>query len=88
MTLVATNLCIWLHIVVKESIVEIEHAQHGQNDPHSDDEGPPSCDGLDSEILGVDNIAEINIYLFPFAIEFVLIGAMFFYNMYKKLGYM
>ena len=94
MHLLATNLNLWLHIVVKESIVEIDHAQHEDDEGghklrfDSDDDGPPSCDGLNSEILGLETISEINIYLYPFAIEFALIGAILFFTMYRKVGYM
>ena len=93
MHLLATNLNLWLQIVVNESIVEIDHAQHGEEGEHllslrSDDDGPPSCDGLDSEILGLETISEVNIYLYPLAIEFALIGAIFFFTMYRKVGYM
>ena len=52
------------------------------------DDGPPSCDVLDSEILGLETISEVNIYLYPLAIEFALIGAIFFFTMYRKVGYM
>ena len=55
---------------------------------YSDDDGPPPCDGQNSEILGYGKISEINVYLYPFAIEFTLIGAILFYAMYKKIGYM
>ena len=55
---------------------------------YSDDgDGAPACDGQDSEILG-DRISQINVYLYPFAIEFTLIGAILFYVMYTKIGHM
>ena len=97
MHLLATNLNMWLHVVVKESISEINHAEHEQEQhgqanltifQYSDEDGPPACDGSDSEILGYQKISQINVYLYPFAIEFTLIGAIFFYTMYKKIGYM
>ena len=55
---------------------------------YSDDDGPPLCDGSDSAILGDQRISQINVYLYPFAIEFTLAGAILFYTMYKKIGYM
>ena len=55
---------------------------------YSDDgDGAPACDGQDSEILG-GRLSQINVYLYPFAIEFSLIGAILFYIMYTKIGHM
>ena len=46
-----------------------------------------SCDAYNSEVLGM-NVQEITIYLYPLAIEFTLIGAILFYEMYHNVGHM
>ena len=49
---------------------------------------PPACDGLQSGILGHHTLATVNPYLFPFAIEFALTGAIISYAMFNKIGSM
>ena len=95
MHLVGTNLTLWLHIVLKESLLEINHAEdlqdssnstHGVHDDGDNDfDDLPHCDGFDSDILGDGTLSLVNPFLFPFAIEFVLIGAIFFFHMFKKI---
>ena len=87
-------------MIVKESMLEINHALHpadghgfanGTNsfsDSSSDHDEAPNCDGLDSEVLGNHTLADVSLYLFPCAIEFSLIGASVFYTMWKKVGRM
>ena len=120
--LLATNLCLWLNILAKESLVEIQHAIHQEDSSHTgsqphDTEGSElhpeehnedhhkehitkhttlssyiysghalSCDAYNFEILGV-NVEKITIYLYPLAIEFTLIGAILFYEMYHNIGH-
>jgi len=91
MHLMATNLSLWIHIVIKESILEIGHIEDGHATRCSggyaeDGDCPPPCDGLDSAILGDQTLAYVNPYLFPCAIEFALIGACFFIAMSKNIG--
>ena len=47
---------------------------------------PPACDGLNSDILGHHTLAIVNPFLFPFAIEFALTGAIISYHMFNKIG--
>ena len=94
MHLVGTNISLWIHIVIKETILEINHAEHiadSSNSTYGSDEGesddyPPFCDGFESDTLGDGTLSNVNPYLFPLAIEFALIGAIFFYHMFKKIG--
>ena len=90
MHLVGTNISLWIHIVVKESILEINHAEHITNSTYGteyeSDEDSPYCDGFDSDVLGNGTLSNVNPYLFPLAIEFALIGAIFFYHMFTKIG--
>lgn len=92
MHLVGTNISLWIHIVVKESILEINHAEHITDSSNStydsngeNDEDTPFCDGFESDILGEGTLSMVNPYLFPLAIEFALIGAIFFYHMFKTV---
>ena len=93
MHLVGTNISLWIHIVVKESILEINHAEHITDSSNStygtvgeSDDDPPFCDGFESDILGDGTLSNVNPFLFPLAIEFALIGAIFFYHMFTKIG--
>ena len=52
----------------------------------TDDDGPPACDGLDSDILGYQTLAYVNPYIFPCAIEFALIGACFFIAVFASIS--
>ena len=88
----ATNISLWIHIVIKESILEINHAQHSEDSSNSthgvysdSDDYPPSCDGYTSDILGDGTLSVVNPFIFPFAIEFALTGAIFFFHMSKTL---
>ena len=55
--------------------------------PQDEDDGEdtPFCDGFESDILGEGTLSMVNPYLFPLAIEFALIGAIFFYHMFKTV---
>ena len=88
-----TNLILNLHIVVVESMVEVAHAmkyQNGADIGHSKNVTNylPHCVNPDSEFFNVNEISEITLYLYPFGVEFVGIGGLFFYDMYNKIGHM
>jgi len=95
MHLVATNLIIWIKTVIKESILEFHEAEekaHEEDEDHSlhlnVNTSHSSCTPLPSEeddymfaiVRGSSPI------LFAFIIEFVLIGATVFYNMWHHVG--
>ena len=90
----ATNLILNMHIVVVESMIEIAHAMKYQNatEIESINNGTnvlPHCENPESDIFGVSEISsEITLYLYPFGVEFVGIGGLFFYDMYNKIGHM
>ena len=88
MHLLATNLAMWIHIVIKESVLEISHVDddHENSTQRNSTESPPLCDGFDSEILGSHTLATVNPYLSPFAIEFLLVGVCVAYAMFQKIG--
>ena len=91
--LMATNLCAWLNILAKESLIEIQHAKHvGPHCTGSNNHGHKRASGLtpceeDVKILG-KGLKDIAIFLYPLAIEFTLIGAILFYKMYRNIGHM
>lgn len=43
------------------------------------------CDGYNSTVLG-DAIMVSSPYIFPFVVEFALIGAAIFFSMYRHVG--
>jgi len=97
MHMLATNCCIWIRTLVRESVREIVeseefarsvseetkkhygvHTRHNQTQAEIDE-----CEGLD--ILG-DTIENSSVYLFPFIIEYSMIGGHIIYNMWKNVG--
>ena len=46
------------------------------------------CDNPSSRAFNVTKISDITLYLYPFGVEFVGIGGLFFYDMYNKIGNM
>ena len=94
MHLIATNCCIWIRTLVKESVREITESvefedlvsketrqRFGGNNLTIDE--TLDCEKVD--ILG-DTIENSAVYLFPFIIEFSMIGAHIIYNMWKNVG--
>jgi len=94
MHLLATNCCIWIRTLVKESVREItesEEFEHLVSEETKERFGHGNmtskekndCEKVD--ILG-DTIENSSVYLFPFIIEFSMIGAHIIYNMWKNVG--
>jgi len=95
MHLLATNCCIWIRTLVRESMREIIESEEFSNSVseetkrrfrvHSTHNSTQSdaCQGLD--ILG-DTIENSSVYLFPFIIEYSMIGGHIIYNMWKNVG--
>ena len=92
MHLIATNCCVWINTLVKESMNEIMESSEFKkmigNETFEKIEGrdhnrPNLCDKVD--ILG-DTIEKSSVYLFPFIIEFSMIGAHIVFNMWKNVG--
>ena len=91
MHLVATNVVIWIRTVIKESMMEFEElkeedglteAEHGHGDMETSSEEKGSCD----EKLFVSQLLKASTpILFAFIIEFALIGATVFYNMWNHV---
>ena len=96
MHLIATNCCIWMRTLVKESVREITESKEF-DDLVSEDTKKRfvwqhvNFTGTDGEeckkvdILG-NTIENSSVYLFPFIIEFSMIGAHIIYNMWKNVG--
>lgn len=94
MHMLATNCCIWIRTLVRESVREIVESEefaksasektklHFSVETGNKTEGG-DCEGLD--ILG-DTIENSSVYLFPFIIEYSMIGAHIVYNMWKNVG--
>ena len=85
MHLVATNVVIWIRTVIRESMMEFEELKEEEgleeeNMERSEEHGP--CDGnlFVSELLRASTPI-----LFAFIIEFALIGATVFYNMWHHV---
>ena len=94
MHLVATNLILWIKTVIKESILEYHEAIHELDEennvnPHAEDQhANSSCLSTPNEeydyIFAV--VRESSPILFAFIIEFALIGATVFYNMWHHVA--
>ena len=94
MHLIATNCCICIRTLVKESVREILESEdfkhlHSEETTEAMKHGPSNHtekDGCEKfDILG-HTIEHSSIYLFPFIIEFSIIGAHIVYNMWKNVG--
>ena len=95
MHVLVVNLCLHLHMLQKESIVEIKYAMRYDNDDSSPDNATTApdtqtgnCVDPQSVYFNVPEISTITIYLYPCAIEFTMICALFFYKMYIRVGRM
>jgi len=96
MHLLATNCCIWIRTLVRESMREIVESEEFaksvseetkkrfriHSSTHNSSQAD-ECQGLD--ILG-DTIENSSVYLFPFIIEYSMIGGHIIYNMWKNVG--
>ena len=73
MHLVGTNICVWIRTLGKETLVELnDHLKL-----------PTDCEN--DEIIS--NILEsVSPYLYPFIVEYSLIGAAFLYVMWSNIG--
>ena len=86
MHVVATNVCIVIRTLVKESakgIMDSEKKAEGKENGvvgHQTDEICPSI-----EIIG-DTMENASVYLFPFIIEYSIIGSAVLFSMWKHIG--
>ena len=97
MHLVATNMIIWINTVIKESIMEFEEAEEKDGEDatgflseplyqHLINNTEDSCSPLsNSEDYMYSIVRGSSPILFAFIIEFVLIGATVFYNMWHHV---
>ena len=81
MHIVATNVCIVIRTLVKESAKEIITTDHGKH--AESNESTENCTRRD--IIG-DTMENASIYLFPFIIEYSIIGSAVLYSMWKNIG--
>ena len=96
MHLIATNCCIWIRTLAKESLREMVEHEQFHNPITSDiveriegkrinDSTPELKECRKVEILG-DAIQNSAVYLFPFIIEFSIIGVHILHNMWANVG--
>ena len=89
--LVTNNVIIWIFAIVQESIHEIHEAvEHEEEASHHENvvsEHHEECKKEEhfNNFLG-DTLKTVSPILFPFLIEFVLIGATIFYEMWHHVG--
>lgn len=97
MHMIATNCCILIRTLVRESVREIIESEEFSNSVSestkrhfkvhatntSQHQVLSSCEGLD--ILG-DTIKNSSVYLFPFIIEYSMIGGHILINMWRSVG--
>ena len=85
MHLVATNVCTWIRTLGKETVAELNgHGHNVTSSPtiHSSSD-EPSCQKED--IMG-GILKTVSPYLYPFIVEYSLIGAAFLYVMWCNIG--
>ena len=93
MHLVATNMIIWINTVIKESIMEFEEAKERENEEEAHSFSEHNKNGTESSCRPVSDgggdiysiVRGSSPILFAFIIEFVLIGATVFYNMWHHV---
>lgn len=73
MHLVGTNICVWIRTLGKETLVELR--------TNFNTTSPCAQDDIMSKIL-----ANVSPYLYPFIVEYSLIGAAFLYVMWSNIG--
>lgn len=89
MHLVATNLCTWIRTLGKETVAELRIASQGHNGHNGTNSllhgslDEPSCQKED--IMG-GILKTVSPYLYPFIVEYSLIGAAFLYVMWCNIG--
>lgn len=90
MHLVATNICTWIRTLGKETVQEFQNLNGSRND---------SLVTSESEVTTTDNsvncqtedimagiLKSVSPYLYPFIVEYSLIGAAFLYIMWSNIG--
>ena len=92
----ATNVCVWIRTLVRESLKEIRHHSVGDDDVHhvvNDDAHHDSLWELTSNVscggnifLG-DFIMDASPFLYPFLIEYSLIGAAVLHFCWAHVGF-
>ena len=91
MHLVATNLLLWIKTVIKESFLEIQEAEEKAHEElrvqrHAEDQRTESsCLSKEEDNFIFAVVRESSPILFAFIIEFALIGATVFYNMWHHV---
>ena len=84
MHLVATNLCTWIRTLGKETVAELQlAAAETNNSLHGSIMDEPSCQ-KDAIMGGI--LKKVSPYLYPFIVEYSLIGAAFLYIMWCNIG--
>lgn len=84
MHLVATNLCTWIRTLGKETVAELQlAATESNNSLHGSIMDEPACQ-KDAIMGGI--LKKVSPYLYPFIVEYSLIGAAFLYIMWCNIG--
>jgi len=78
MHLIANNVCIVIRTLVKETVKEISHSKGFNKTIHNED-----CIHMD--IIG-NTIQNSSVYLFPFIIEYSIIGMAVLFSMWSGIG--
>jgi hypothetical protein len=78
MHLIANNVCILIRTLVKETVKEISHSKGFNKTFYSED-----C--IHNEIIG-NTIQNSSVYLFPFIIEYSIIGVAVIFSMWNGIG--
>ena len=82
MHIVATNMCIVIRTLVKESAKEIVHPDE-RHEHHVNGNLTVNC--TRKEIIG-ETMEHASVYLFPFIIEYSIIGSAVMYSMWSNIG--
>ncbi|TRY78409.1 hypothetical protein TCAL_07847 [Tigriopus californicus] len=102
MHVVATNIIVWIHSIISESLYEFEEAEDHRLESVPTNVTNMGCDFLGERLKGVYDLNhrceknKVNIigyalskmehFLYPFIIEFALIGASVFFVMWRHIG--
>lgn len=85
MHLVATNTCMVLRTLVKESAKELRERVESDHNKFDWSKTFRNYDCLKEEIIG-DTMENSSVYLFPFMIEYSIIGCSVVYSMWSHIG--
>ncbi|TRY70709.1 hypothetical protein TCAL_10106 [Tigriopus californicus] len=85
MHLVATNTCMVIRTLVKESVKELQYRVESEHEKLDWSKMFRNQDCLKEQIIG-DTMENSSVYLFPFMIEYSFIGCSVVYSMWSHIG--